>query len=355
MFVPTGIRTPTLRYEAVSVDAVTSRPVDPGAFHRFYTRLGVVDPRFHAASQEISRRGGSSRERLDLVVSLFREHPLRYGTSGLAGGKDPAAAFFFDGGTGNCEHFASAFAIIARGAGIPARVVGGYLGGDYNPLASYYLLRGSHAHVWVEVWLEGGWERVDPTLFADRFRSERQRRSLSLATRIAAVADTVEYWWSQSVVTYDVERQIATIASAGRLLSPGRLPLRQGVMGGVAIVVIAVALLVARRKGWGIRRGNRGLLRRLELTLQRQGAPPRRDSEGVLEYGERIGDPLVIRFARLYGEGVYREGRIDGERYRELKRLLGEIRSVGLREGPSTVEGDDPDAGDGDRRNDHRE
>ncbi|MDZ7809666.1 MAG: transglutaminase family protein [Arhodomonas sp.] len=62
------------------------------------------------------------------------------------------------------QHFAGAFAVIMRAAGIPARLVGGYLGGEANPGTDYLIIRQADAHAWVEVWLpDQGWRRVDPT------------------------------------------------------------------------------------------------------------------------------------------------------------------------------------------------
>ena len=72
--------------------------------------------------------------------------------------------FLFNTRRGFCEHFASAFTMLARAAGIPARVVTGYQGGEFNPMSGYLIVRQSDAHAWSEVWLEGrGWVRVDPT------------------------------------------------------------------------------------------------------------------------------------------------------------------------------------------------
>lgn len=72
--------------------------------------------------------------------------------------------FLFRTRNGYCEHYASAFAFIMRAAGIPARIVGGYLGGELNPYGNYLIVRQFDAHVWVEIWLENkGWVRIDPT------------------------------------------------------------------------------------------------------------------------------------------------------------------------------------------------
>ncbi len=77
---------------------------------------------------------------------------------------DSVDGFLFETRKGYCEHFASSFAFLMRAAGIPARVVGGYQGGEINPYGGYLIVRQSDAHAWVEVWIESkGWIRVDPT------------------------------------------------------------------------------------------------------------------------------------------------------------------------------------------------
>jgi len=78
--------------------------------------------------------------------------------------RDSVDDFLFATREGYCEHFASAFAVMMRNAGIPARVITGYQGGVFNRIGDYWLVRNSDAHAWTEVWLDGrGWVRVDPT------------------------------------------------------------------------------------------------------------------------------------------------------------------------------------------------
>jgi len=79
-------------------------------------------------------------------------------------GRNAVDEFLFDYQAGFCEHFSSAFVVLMRGAGIPARVVTGYAGGYHNRIGDYWLVRRSDAHAWAEVWLRGrGWVRIDPT------------------------------------------------------------------------------------------------------------------------------------------------------------------------------------------------
>ena len=82
--------------------------------------------------------------------------------------------FYFDTRAGFCEHYASTFTYLMRAAGIPARMVVGYLGGELNPNGNYLSVYQRNAHAWSEVWLpESGWQRVDPTAAVDPERVER--------------------------------------------------------------------------------------------------------------------------------------------------------------------------------------
>ncbi|MCP5048545.1 MAG: DUF3488 domain-containing transglutaminase family protein [bacterium] len=90
---------------------------------------------------------------------------------GLLDEDEPMEDFLFKERRGFCEHYASAFTMLVRAAGIPARVVLGYQGGEFNDIGNYLLVRQSEAHAWSEVWLEGeGWRRVDPTAWVSPVR-----------------------------------------------------------------------------------------------------------------------------------------------------------------------------------------
>ncbi|TAL59660.1 MAG: DUF3488 domain-containing protein, partial [Legionella sp.] len=87
--------------------------------------------------------------------------------------------FWFDTQKGYCEHYASAITVILREVGIPARVVGGYQGGEWNPLAHYLTIQQNEAHAWVEYWLAGqGWQHFDPTLFIAEERIDQDIKAL---------------------------------------------------------------------------------------------------------------------------------------------------------------------------------
>ena len=139
--------------------------------------------------------------------------------------------FLFKTRAGFCEHFASAFVVLMRSAGVPARVVTGYLGGEYNALGDYLIVRQSDAHAWTEVWLENrGWVRVDPTNAVSPARAEgglaasipqgvSLPRSMMannpLFHQLALTLDSLANAWNQTVLGYNLETQRALLTRAG--------------------------------------------------------------------------------------------------------------------------------------------
>jgi len=141
--------------------------------------------------------------------------------------EDMVDEFLFDKRQGFCEHFASAFTILMRAAGIPARVVTGYQGGEINPVGNYLIVRQYDAHAWTEVWLENkGWIRVDPTAIASPTRInegienvipeaiinmplglENNETAMRLWQRLRNTVDMVNYQWAQWVLGYGPDRQ----------------------------------------------------------------------------------------------------------------------------------------------------
>lgn len=127
-------------------------------------QLPPVDPRItqlaRRVTEEIPERTGKARA----LERHLREN-YRYSLQGLpVGGEEPLADFLFEARQGNCEYFASALAVMLRSLGIPARVVNGYLGAEWNPYGEYYVIRQSNAHSWVEAYFaDEGWARFDPT------------------------------------------------------------------------------------------------------------------------------------------------------------------------------------------------
>jgi transglutaminase-like putative cysteine protease len=146
-------------------------------------------------------------------------------------GSETADEFWFDRKQGFCEHIASAFVVLMRGLGIPARIVTGYQGGDFNRIDGYWIVRQSDAHAWAEVWQEGtGWVRVDPTASVAPGRVGQLQRlvpqpglfegaigamSPTLAQTVRAAWEAVNNGWNQWVLNYSQSRQLNLLKNLG--------------------------------------------------------------------------------------------------------------------------------------------
>jgi len=146
-------------------------------------------------------------------------------------GENGIDEFLFTSKRGFCEHFAAAFVVLMRSAGLPARVVTGYQGGEQNPVDGYLVVRQSDAHAWAEVWLaERGWVRVDPTAAVSPSRIETGiANALPAGEPLPALLQIRADWlvtlryrweainnaWNQQVLGFDRERQRNLLARFG--------------------------------------------------------------------------------------------------------------------------------------------
>ncbi|HTJ41101.1 MAG TPA: DUF3488 and transglutaminase-like domain-containing protein [Kofleriaceae bacterium] len=133
------------------------------------------------------------------------------------GDQDPIDFFLFDRKKGHCEYFASSFVMLARSAGIPARVVNGFLGGEWNEYDDYIAVRAGDAHSWAEVYFPGvGWVTFDPTPSAEI--DELGRGGTGLIARIRRFFDTLRFHWTKWVVEYDLYSQLALFRTIGHAI-----------------------------------------------------------------------------------------------------------------------------------------
>jgi len=116
----------------------------------------------------------------------------------------PVEDFLFERRRGHCEYFASAMVLLLRSQGIPARLVTGFLGGEYNPLDGYYLVRHDNAHAWVEAWVDGAWRGYDPTPAAGR---PLLSRDFSFGRLFGQAWESVEFFWDRSILSYGYREQ----------------------------------------------------------------------------------------------------------------------------------------------------
>ena len=128
----------------------------------------------------------SNSEYVSSILNWFRSQPFHYTLRPPLLGDAPVDEFLFESKRGFCEHYASAFTYLMRAAGIPSRVVTGYQGGEMN--GDYMIVRQSDAHAWSEVWLNGSWQRVDPTATVSPSRIEQGISSMPAGEPVPLLA-----------------------------------------------------------------------------------------------------------------------------------------------------------------------
>ena len=280
---------------------------------------------------------------IDAALARFAADPYAYTLTPPVLDGDPIDGFLFDTKQGFCEHYAAAFVVLMRASGIPARVVTGYQGGEYNGVSDYMLIRQRDAHAWAEVWLpQRGWVRVDPTaavapervsLGIGEFRTGEAPLPM-LSESAAAVAmwrnarqlwDAANYQWSHWVLGYSPQRQRDLMT---------RLGVQDVSAADLAIALTCVLALFLAALGWWLmrRRPPRGgpatrayadFCRRLaRIGFAREA------HEGPLEYAERIAHaradlaPAVRDISRLYSLLRYADAPSGTEALRQRVRAF---------------------------------
>ncbi|WP_243350575.1 transglutaminase TgpA family protein [Stenotrophomonas acidaminiphila] len=218
------------------------------------------NPRTLALARQWRRDAGDDDAAIVRRAMQWISRDFSYTLSTPLPGRHGADEFLFDWKAGFCEHFSSAFVVLMRGAGIPARVVTGYAGGTRNRYGDYWLVRRMDAHAWAEVWLpQRGWTRVDPTaaVAPERIRDTLEDRlargdsaggGLDMGARwlqLAQAGDWLRRNWNGLVLSFDARRQQRLLSPFGiERLEPAQLV---GLLAAFALVaVIAMAWLLAR-------------------------------------------------------------------------------------------------------------
>jgi len=289
-----------LRYEASSyLNYRLAAELDPGLRGRALALPEKGNPAARALAEQWQARLANPAERSRAALTLFRQAPFYYTLDPPPLGPNGIDDFLFNTQRGFCEHYAGAFVFLMRAAGVPARVVTGYQGGETNPLGDYLIVRQADAHAWAEIWLaDRGWVRIDPTAAVAPERIEdgaaaalagelsapvRLLRESQTLQRLRLSWDAVNYRWNDWVLGYGPEKQRTTLTQLGfESVEPGRL------MGWMTLITVGVGAMVGlwmgrrrdyRREDDPVAAGFGRLTRR----LSRAGYPVR-PGEGPRDY-----------------------------------------------------------------------
>lgn len=293
----------TVSYDAVSYLRTRSHGSLANAARRLETALPPDrNPRARALALDLRARAGSDAEFASATLAWFRDNGLVYTLEPGVTSLDSVDTTLFESKQGFCGHFASAYATMMRAAGVPARIVTGYLGGEWNPVGGYLLVRQSDAHAWTEIWLEGtGWTRIDPTavvapgrlqlgifdLMAESFSGSSSFRRSTWLIHLDQLWDGVNQWWQERVVDFNLRSQLDLLRKLG-FDSPSWQQLgwafTAGLVAWIAWVSLALRRGVARKKPDRIGRAWIRATRKLARV-----APARGPAEGPMEFARRVG------------------------------------------------------------------
>ena len=221
-----------LRYDMRSYTSFSAGSADDADELRPGLKLPAgSNPRARRLAQQWAAELPSDAAIARKALSYFSEEGFVYTLEPPLLGRHSVDEFLFGSKRGFCEHYASSFVFLMRAAGLPARVVTGYQGGEMNPVDQYMVVRQSDAHAWAEVWLRGrGWVRFDPTAAVSPVRVESGVAAAVPATDpLPLMARTTLYWlrelrynwdalankWNQLVLGYNPERQRQFLSSMG--------------------------------------------------------------------------------------------------------------------------------------------
>ena len=247
----------------------------------------------------------STTEKINTALQRYRQQPFVYTLRPPILGENPVDDFLFNTQRGFCEHYATSFVYLMRAAGVPARIVTGYQGGEFNPNGNYYIVRQSDAHAWTEVWLaDKGWVRADPTAAVSPERIESgisealdENDELPLMARADYPWlkkaylnwDSVNNGWNQWVLGYDDKKQLDFL----KKLSGKNLNLQEmlmWMMGIIALIMGLTTYLLIRQQKAKLNPGQRLYARYLN-QLKRAGLV-QNNGETVLDFAARAAKVL---------------------------------------------------------------
>jgi len=331
-------------YEVVSFPTYRAiEPMGPNELDRFRMLPEDSNPRTRALVASWLDDNPSDEQIIERALNVFRGEQFFYTLTPPALGRHTADEFIFETREGFCEHYASAFTIMMRAAGLPARVVTGYQGGELNGIGDYYIVRQSDAHAWTEVWFQNeGWVRVDPIVAVapERIALGSSRASLRSETasraglaRLAWIRNAVFAWdalntyWNDWIIGYGPRLQRAILRSLG-FERPRWPELLLATVIATACVLVGLSLYLA----WGFRRKLRQdpaarWFERFDAKLARAKVASRKPSETPEAYAARAATELpesANEIGRVVGSYLKARYEPDSQRrwLRDLETLV---------------------------------
>ncbi|WP_252273259.1 transglutaminase TgpA family protein [Pseudomonas subflava] len=339
--------TQNLMYQVRSWPQAVREPTQTrGMLSRTLQLPGRGDPLSREWAEQLRREHTDPKGLVEAVLKHFNQQPYSYTLKPPTLGDDSIDDFLFRTKKGFCAHYAGAMTFVLRAAGIPARVVTGYQGGELSQSGDYLSVRQLDAHAWVEYWQEGrGWTSVDPTFqvaperidlgaqdaysddeafLEDSPFSPLRYRNVGWINDLRLAWENINYSWQRWVLGYRSEQQLGLLQRLFGSLNWKRMAV--AIVGGGGLLLGLLALWLF--KPWRRERDpQQRQLRRFEALLLRHGLRRAR-GEGVRDFAARAAALMprqadaITTFAQAFEAQRYAGGASAPQELRLLLRRL---------------------------------
>jgi transglutaminase-like putative cysteine protease len=303
--------TQQLRYDVLQFSPMSIDPVLTDESRQMNLALpNNGNPKARALAQQLFSQSGSDPTRyIAAIEHWINQTDFRYTLSPPRLNNNRIDEFLFETKAGFCEHYSSSFTFMMRAAGIPARVVAGYQGGEPSRGGNVWEVRQMDAHAWTEVWLEGqGWVRVDPTAFVAPERVEQGMDAMTqsqgaamfgdgagaqinyqqyqMLQTLRRLSDQASYYWQKDVVGYDQDKQADSLFKWFNISSITQQIIWLASSAITVMVILVFIIWQRRRKRW--HPVDLPLAQLSQRIGKRDKSLARTDDEGQLAWLERL-------------------------------------------------------------------
>lgn len=291
-------------YKLVSRPNYNTGPISATEYQQNLQLPKAATEKQQALINKLQGFDGRPEQFIQNLLNHFKEEKFYYTLTPPLMPDEPIDTFLFETRSGFCSHYATAFVYLLRIAKIPARVVGGYQGGEINEVGGFLEVRQADAHAWAEAWLEKkGWVGFDPTAAVAPERIERgvnvdlqvssgavnfgplvnESAALNWLKRSRQLWQSIDYNWQRWVINYSGANQMRFLQSLG---IDGIAALAKWLVGGLIMATLPLAWWLLKQPK---KPADKTLViyRRFCNKLAKAGAVIRR-GEGAKDFAERV-------------------------------------------------------------------
>ena len=181
----------------------------PDRIRRYHLQIPQYSPQIEQLAKSITQGRSSMLDKV-VTVEKYLQTNYRYSLTDITqDAKDPISKFLFETKKGHCEYFSTSMVILLRHLGIPARIVNGFLQGEYNDIGGFYVVRNSDAHSWVEVYFDGMWVPFDPSPRPEFAAANSKRFNFDFRK----ILESINFFWDRYILIFSGQDQVDALTA----------------------------------------------------------------------------------------------------------------------------------------------